>query len=411
MTSLFILLAVIVSAMNIINYTSVVGEADEVLALLSQNKGKFPGFEGEPFEPDVPIEPDGQPDKLGGRLPNHMSPELPYESRYFSVLMSEKSEIIHVDVSRIASVDTETAGDYAKRALERDDVFGFIGSYRYAIVHDGVARRIIFLDCGRKLDAFYAFLNTSVIIALLGFAIVFFVICFFAGRIVRPISESYEKQKRFITDAGHEIKTPLTIINANVDILEMENGPSESISDIRHETERLKTLTNDLVSLARMEEAEHTVHMIDFPVSEIVQEAAEPFKNLALANGKALSCTVQPMLTLKGNDRAISQLVSILLDNAIKYSSASSQISLTLSKQGRTVVLTVENDVEAPIERDKLDKIFDRFYRADASRNSAIGGHGIGLSLAKAIVTSHGGKIVASSEQSNLFKINAYFPI
>lgn len=401
--SLFVLLAVIVTGMNILNYTAVVAEADEVLGLLSQNQGTFPGFFEAPGFGTFPVKP-GRDD----RLPHHMSPEVPYESRYFSVVVNGAGETVLTDVSRIASVDGAQAAAYGKQA--RRDA-GFVGEFRYvrSAEADGHTR-ITFLDCGRKLGAFRTFLYSSMSMALIGYFMVFGVICFLAGRIVKPIAESYEKQKRFVTDAGHEMKTPLTIIGANAELLEMELGENESLADIRQQTKRLTVLTNDLVSLARMEEAETQLPKVPFPVSEVVSEAAEPYGNLFAQKQKALACRVQRMLTLTGNEQAIRQLVGILLDNALKYAAEPGQTVLTLEKQGGNLVLTVENPVSRAMTKEELGRIFDRFYRPDSARNSALGGHGIGLSMAKAIVTAHAGRISARC-CDGLFCITAVLPL
>ena len=395
MTALIVLLAVLVAGMNIINYTAVVEEADAVLEILSQNKGSFPDFGG----------------GMGGHLPHDLSPETPYESRYFSVLVTDSMEIIGVENSMIASVDIETAVEYACIALDRGADKGFIGEFRYIRQAESNGRRIIFLDCGRKLNAFYTFLTASISISLVGLVVVFFVIFILSGRIIKPMAESYEKQKRFITDAGHEIKTPLTIINANLDILEMELGENESLTDIAQQTKRLRSLTGDLVMLARMEESEDDLQKIEFPVSEVVADAAQPFRNLAMQQEKELDCKIQPLLTLKGNAKNIEQLVCIFMDNALKYSPAGSTITLELIKQNRQVVLSVTNRAEYGIHQEQLAHVFDRFYRADASRNSETGGHGIGLSVAKAIVTAHGGKITATSPDGESFCVTATFPV
>lgn len=401
--SLFALLAVIVTLMNIINYTAVVAEADEVLGLLSRNNGSFSGFFEEPGLGSFPGKP-----SFGDRLPHHMSPEVPYESRYFSVVLNAAGETVATDVSRIASVDAAQAAAYGKQA-RRDE--GFVGEFRYirSAQADGYTR-ITFLDCGRKLGAFRTFLYSSVSIALAGYVVVFWVIFFLAGRIVRPIAESYEKQKRFVTDAGHEMKTPLTIIGANAELLEMELGPNESLADIRQQTKRLTVLTNDLVSLARMEEAETQLPKVPFPVSEVVWEAVEPYANLFAQRQRVLGCRVQRMLTLTGNEQSIRQLVGILLDNALKYSADGAQTVLSLEKQGGSLVLTVENPVSRAMEKEELERIFDRFYRPDSARNSALGGHGIGLSMAKAIVTAHAGKIGARCK-NGMFRITAVLPL
>lgn len=395
LTALFVLLAIIVLGMNLLNYRSVVKEADSTLELLSENKGTFPGFDGAPR----PM-----------RLPKDMSPETPYESRYFTVVFDEKQTTVYTDLNRI-TIDQATAVDYAVEAYEANRDSGFVGDFRYLKVAEGSNTRIILLDCGRKLGIFHDFVKFSVLISLIGYVITALVICIVAGRFVRPVAESQERQKRFITDAGHEIKTPLTIISANVDLLQMELGDeNESLKDIRQQAERLTGLTNDLVYLSKMEESQSKLTMVDFPVSEIVTEAAEQFKTLAQAQGKELNCNIQPMLTLNGNDKAISKLVSLLLDNAMKYSDQGSQIDLFLEKQGRKIMLTVGNISAVPISQDSLKHVFERFYRPDASRNSETGGHGIGLSTAQAIVEDHGGKIAAASPDGRAFIITATFP-
>lgn len=398
--SLFVLLAAVVAGMNLLNYRSVVKEADEVLDLLAQSEGEVPDFSF-------------------GRLPERdkyllqgMSPELLYESRYFSVLFSPSEQILLVETDRIVVVSPEQAAVYGVEALQTGEERGFLDSFRYAKTDEGELVRITFLDCGRKLDAFHRFLTTSILMAAAGFFLVFLVIAFFAGRIIRPIAESHEKQKRFITDAGHEIKTPLTIINANVDLLEMDIGKNECLQDIQQQTKRLAALTNDLVYLARMEEAEHTLPMIEFPVSEVVEETAASFKTLSQVQEKTFLCEVQPLLSMRGNDKAIAQLVSVLMDNALKYSPAGGSVSLHFARKNKTLLLTVTNTTVTPVTKEALSRVFDRFYRTDPSRNSETGGHGIGLSLAKAIVASHGGKIAAEApEDGKVFRITASLPV
>ena len=417
MVALLALLTIIVAGMNLINYRAVVSEVDEIMALLSQNRGTFPGFANSPDAPDfpntpdTPVFPDFRDKGKNDRLPHGMSPETPYESRYFSVLLNTEGEVIEIDTKQIASVDAESATEYAEEALHTKKDRGFIGNYRYIRSSEADTVRITFLDCGRRLDSFNTFLYTSIFIALIGFALVSVVICFVAGKILRPVIESYEKQKQFITDAGHEIKTPLTVINANVDLLEMEYGQNESLSDIQQQTKRLTTLTNELVYLARVEEAENTMPMIEFPISEVVQETADPFRSVAQADGKTWSCEIQPMLTLNGNDNAIGRLVSILIDNALKYSPRGGKIELKLYKQNKSIVFSVYNTTDFEVTPANLERAFDRFYRADPSRNSGTGGHGIGLSVAKAIAEAHGGKIEASSKDGYSFQITVVLPI
>ena len=387
MSALLFVLTVIITGINIVNYHSVIQEADNLLSIITENKGEFP------------------------TRPPGMSPEIPYETRFFSVVMNKNNQqILFVETSRIISVDADAAIDLANTALTNSSTLGFIENFRYQIHSDNLFTRITFLDCGRKLDSYYNFLIASISISLCGFLIVFAFIVFFSNRIIRPISESYEKQKRFITDASHEIKTPLTIIHADTDVLEMELGENEWLCDIKKQINQLTNLTNDLVLLSRMEESEHTLPSIDFPFSEVATEIAISFQNLAQSRGKELCCAIPPMLTLCGNEKSIRQLISILLDNAIKYSPANGNISLRIEEQTNSITILVSNTTNQPIQKEQLKFLFDRFYRMDSSRNSNTGGHGVGLSIAKAIVEAHHGKIHANALSENILQISVKLP-
>ena len=393
MSALLLVLSVIIIGANAVNFYSVVRDADGLLTILSENKGAFPRNQGE---------------GRGNRLPPDMSLEVPYETRYFTVLFSSDGSLIQVNTSRIVAVDQTEAVSMAKSVLGNEK--GFVGDFRYFVKAGEGTVRLIFLDCGRKLDSCRRFLLASVGISLAGFLVVFLLIAVFSKRIIRPVSESYEKQKRFITDAGHELKTPLTIISADADVLAMDLGENEWLEDIRKQVERLTVLTKGLVTLSRMEEAGETMPMIVFPFSDVVSEAAASFQAPAQTQKKPLALSIQPMLSLKGNEKAIEQLVGILLDNALKYSPEGSTIYLSAFKQGKTVVLAVTNETLAPITKEELPLLFERFYRMDPSRSSQTSGYGIGLSLAKAIVTAHSGKLQAQSKEKSSLTVMASFP-
>ena len=396
---MFILMTVLVLIMNIVNYYNVAADADSVLDMLSQ--------------PELPFlddnEPRERPDDIKDFIPRGMSPEVPYESRFFVVNVSSDGEV-QSDLSRIVSVDEDSANEYINKALSSKKSRGFIGSFRYSKTTDDHGTRIVFLDCGRKLDSFRSFLWISVFVGLGGCVVVFIAFVLTAGRIVSPIAESYEKQKRFISDAGHEIKTPLTIINANVDLLETE-GEKEELTDIRQQTERLTKLTNNLVLLSKMEESEHTLQKIQFPLSDLVIETACSFRAPAAARGLELGVRVTPDLTATGSPDAIRQMVTVLMDNAVKYSPDGKTVSLELTAHRKTAALTVCNSVEGKIDGNELSRVFDRFYRTDKSRNSGTGGHGIGLSIAKAIVDAHGGAISATTKTGSDFTVNVTLPL
>ena len=398
MTSLTVLIAVIVAGMNIINYNTVVSNADNTLEMLSDNHGRLPLFFGDAF------------DELFAE-----------ETRFFTALVNEENEAVWIDTTRIYAVDSEQAGEFAQSAASSGDEKGFIGEYRYKVTTEGNMTRITFLDCGRVLEAYREFLRTSLIMSVAGLLAVFVIICYFSGRIVRPVAESYEKQKRFITDAGHEIKTPLAIIKANIDLMKMDledaaadeelsGSLNESLDDIDGQVDRLTDLTNDLVYLSRMEEAENTLTMTEVPVSDIISETAESFLPVAQDRKKTLSIEVTPMLSVQGSTKELEKLASILIENALKYSPEGDDISIKLTKEGKHAVFEVRNKAASPLTDEDLEHVFDRFYRADKSRNSAAGGHGIGLSMASAIVSAHSGKIRARSGDGTEFIVTAVIP-
>ena len=193
------------------------------------------------------------------------------------------------------------------------------------------------------------------------------------------------------------------MINADCDVLEMENAGNEWIADIRKQTERLTGLTGRLIYLAKTEEgSKQKMTMIDFPLSDCISEEVESFKGLARASGKTITSEIADGLSYNGDQRAIEELVSILMDNAVKYSPEGGNIEVSLHKQGSKIIFRVYNDTKEPVPADVIKHMFDRFYRADSSRNSETGGYGIGLSIAKGITGFHGGKINAASKDKGI---------
>ena len=436
MAALAILLAVIVAGMNIINYEKVVSDADERIEVIEENYDRFLNVPGGSFMPqgdvieqdDMDDDEDFDPDDMfdredepffgrGGEKGPFMTRDEAEESRFFIATAGQDGEIQQVNVDRISSVDETEARSYAKEALSSGKDEGFVGEFRYSVENDGPGMRITFLDCGRVLESFRDFLRYSILMSLAGLAVMFGVITFFAGRIVRPVAESYEKQKRFITDAGHEIKTPLAIIKANIDLMDMELDKKrvdkaelkENLGDINSQVDRLTDLTNDLVYLSRMEEGDSLV-MTEVPLSDIVSETAASFGPLAEEQGKTIEAKIESMISVQGSTKELEKLLSIVLENAVKYSS-DPKIGVSLKKEGKNAVLEVRNQTDGELTNEMLSHVFERFYRTDSSRNSATGGHGIGLSMASAIVKAHGGKISAHTSTGHDFIVTATLPL
>lgn len=395
MLSLLFVLSVIFGTVGIINYRNILSDADSILSILAENDGSFPemGLSGKELH----------------KREQRFSPELPYETRFFSVTFAENGTVHSVNIGKIAAVDTASAISYAQSVAESGRTRGFTGNYRYIVYTAGEETHIIFLDCGREMGSFRRFLWTSAGVSALGLLAVLILVVFFSGRIVKPFSRNYEKQKQFITDAGHELKTPLTIIDADAEVLNMDMGENEWIRDIQIQTKRLAQLTNSLIQLSRMDE-QPEAEKIEFPLSDLMEETAETFQRLAQTQNKTLLSRIQPMISMYGDQNAIRQLATILLDNAIKYSDEGGRIEFTLEKQKKLIRLCVFNTAQW-VPRESLERLFDRFYRGDPSRNSSTGGYGLGLSIASAIVAAHRGKITASTQDEKSLSLVVTFPV
>ena len=231
-----------------------------------------------------------------------------------------------------------------------------------------------------------------------------------SGHAVSPVVESLEKQKRFITDAGHELKTPLAVISANIDVLEIESGKSEWTISIKNQIKRLNDLIKNLLTLARMDEENLHPVFSDFNLSKAIFDCANSFSAVAESKNKKYDLDIQENITFLGDQNAINQLASLLIDNAMKYSSENGHVRVLLSKEKNSIRFEVSNNCDI-MPSGNLNRLFDRFYRADSSRNRETGGYGIGLSVAKAIAQSHGGDIVAKKDGDQIIRFIVTLPI
>ncbi|MFB0919825.1 MAG: HAMP domain-containing sensor histidine kinase [Oscillospiraceae bacterium] len=394
-------LIVIMGSICISNYFQIISEADSTLSILAENNGNYPKFDDKNKDGN-----NGGGNFNGGSKPRQeMSPEAPFETRFFVAYLDKIGAFSSVNTGSIAAVATNQAIDYADEVVGSGKDRGFIGVYRYSVSTTDSETMVIFLDCSRGLNLFYKFFETSLAVSLVGILGVFVIVLLLSKRAIKPIADSYEKQKHFITDASHELKTPLTVINASTEVLEMTQGESEWTLSIRNQVARLTELTNSLVSLARMDEHDSKPMMTDFSLSDAVSESLEPFAILALQKGKSFETNVAKNISYRGNEEEIRKLVGVLADNAVKYSGEMGEISFTLRIASKGPILIVRNSAEG-IEKGNHDEMFERFYRGDSSHSSEIGGFGIGLSIARAIVNTHKGKITARSEDGKSLTIS-----
>lgn len=411
MLALFVVMALIIGGINVYNFYEVAEDADGLLRIISFNRGSLPEA---PIVPIQSYRPDNFRDhgRMSGGNFGRYSPETPYETRYFYVgINNETGEADVIETSNIVAVDQKKAEKMARQALSDGDDSGFVGEYRYYVSHARRRSYVIFMDCGRTLDSARRFLLGSLIISAAGYLLVFVIVSFLSRYAIRPVTAGYEKQKQFISDAGHELKTPLSIIRADADILEMDLGENEWVTDIRRQVMRMTDLTDVLSKLSRMDEAEQPLAMEELNFSNLVKEQSSSFESLLRTAGMTLKYTGPSELYLRGNRKALRELCSVLLDNAVKYSADGAEIQLVVEKVGRSASFSVTNPSKLPLPTDDLERLFERFYRTDPSRNSGTGGFGIGLAIAKAVAESHGGTIKAYSPDGTILQITASLPI
>lgn len=392
-----VILGLIVGGINFINFRKIIDNADRAIGYLVEHYNKE---ETRHEHPDREEEFDPFDDGI--------SPEVKFESRYFVVSFDSEGNVVTNDTRNIFSVSEEESEEYAKFIYKGDSDKGFYKNFRYAKFSLNGYDAIIFLDSFNSLSNARYFLFVSLTASFLGWISVFLIVLAFSGKIIAPVSKSYEKQKQFITDAGHEIKTPLAIIEADIGVIEIQDGENEWLSDIKVQVRRLTRLTNDLIHLSKLDEGKGSLKLIDFSISELATETINSFVGLAKMREKKLTAEVLPNLTLRGDRESIRELFHIILDNAIKYSADEGNIKFELKKKNGHIILEVSNPVKN-LTKEQAEHLFERFYRADKSRNSQTGGHGIGLSMAKAIVEGHSGKIEAKIIESGSIKIKVVF--
>ena len=391
MLSVALVLLALTLIVNIANFVSTNRDINEMLDLIYE--GPDPGTPAEKPQtgpetgrPMLPQEPPKGP----------FNQETPYSMRYFTLTLDADGTVADGDFTHIASVTQQSAIAYAAAALRHGKGYGFYSSSCKFLVtaQENGQYLAMFLDCYQQLRAVRMLAVWSGVSYAVCIALVYVLVVLLSRRAIDPVVQASERQKQFITDAGHELKTPITVIGTSLKVLEMEVGKQKWIDKAQAQTEKLTALVNALVTLSRMDEGVSPPKMEPFALSEAVTDTAESFRELARSRGHDLVLHIAPDLTYRGDQYAIRQLVSILLDNAVKYARADSPITLTLEKTRRGITLRCRNG-SAPIPEDTLAKLFDRFYRADPSRNAATGGFGIGLSIARSIAEAHRGSICA----------------
>lgn len=330
------------------------------------------------------------PEIFGG----HSSEEM-YMTRFFAVYYDQNGKAAGVFRDYIATVSVEQALSYSSDALSSGRERGYYGDYRYRVLGASGGSIVVFLNAVPEQQSMKTLLRVSVIVSLLALLAAFALITAFSKKATAPYMKNMQLQKQFITDAGHELKTPLTSISTSADVLKLETGENEWVDNIQKQAARMSKLVANLVTLSKLDEGAQMPDMCDFSLSDAAWEVSEPFELRAVAQGKKYSRSIEDNITVHGDMAAVQQMISILLDNAFKYSDEGGKIRLSVRKQHKGSVIEVYNTCAEGSLGD-ISRFFDRFYRADKAR-SADGGTGIGLSIARAVAEAHGGSISAES--------------
>ena len=367
--------------------------------------GSLPdGQDGQAIPPDgqnSPFDPqDGQ-----GHGPGRKQDEPPIDERmdyrlstFYSVALKEDGSVLSVDTGDRGLYEEEELVRIAKELAAGGRESGRTGSLSYIVSPRSGYTLVAFMDNTVTENSLNMLVRNILIVGGAALIVLFFLALFLSKRIIRPLEENDRQQKQFISDASHELKTPVAVIGANAELLSRELGENEWLGNIQYENERMGGLVKQLLDLSRAENTETPMETVDF--SRIVTGEALAFESLAFEQGKTIASDVAEGIHVTGNEPQLAQLVSVLLDNAVRHS-LGKEILLSLKQEGHMAELFVENEGEE-IPEEKRAHLFDRFYRIDEAREGEGQHYGLGLSIAKAVALKHGGSIRADSKDGRI---------
>ena len=389
--ALAIALFMYASVLSSVFYINTNKQIDSVLQILSDNHGQL----------DIDNQTSNQ---LGIN-----SPEALYQYRYFSLLVDKNDHLVSASTDNIRSIRDEDVDKVLKEVLKqkydhgRVVVNGLTFSYKETSQKNG-DNLIVILDSGQFYQNSNNLRQLTYILSAASFVLFLVIFTIFSGKIIRPFIRNMEKQRRFVTNAGHELKTPLAIIQANTELQELMTGENEWSISTKDQVTRLTNLINSMVALARLEE-QPEVALSDVDLSAITQDAAEDFKGPVVRDGKKFFMDIDPDIHIEAEEKSLFELVTILVDNANKYCDPDGQVSVRLSQVGRTrkrARLQVSNTYKEGKDTD-YSKFFERFYREEESHNNKKkSGFGIGLSMAQSVVKLFRGRIFASYKEDTI---------
>ena len=428
MLAVTLLTAVFLASVNIINYMSVSRDMDRIMErILLENGRGVPDEKPEEAPEALPedlagdsqaerpemrpeerpeLKPEMQPDEKTGRKPDEN--DLARE-RFFCVRVAEDGRIIYTDLDHISSLDSDEAEALVDAAAAKGTSSGHVEGFIFRRENDSVSGGAVytFLDEKNQKDSLLRTLIITLLVGAFTWLLMLLLIIFLSRKAIRPIAENIERQKRFVTDAGHEIKTPLAIITANADALELHTGQNKWINNIRSQTARLTELTQNMLTLARMDEGVDTKAARTFDASKILTEILASFEENMNARDVRLIREIEAGVMLHFPEDAYRRLLSVLTENAVKYVDEGGEIRVKLAPAAKGAQLTFENTCEKLPDCEPA-RLFDRFYRADEARSRSTGGSGIGLAVARAVAGTGGGRIDAEYAGENRIRFRAW---
>lgn len=328
--------------------------------------------------------------------------------KYISVFLDSDNTISSIISNMTDDLTTGEMTQIATEILRSNSNSGSYSHYKYRYLTNNGANLLVIIDASAYSGMLSSLVRISVAIVVISMLIEFTVVVLMSKRACRPLEEAFDKQKQFISDASHELKTPLSVISASADVLEAEQGENKWLTSIKEQSENMAHLVYSLLDLAKLDEMSAPPIMSDFDLSAAVLNIALEFECPAFESGKELTYDIKPDVHLNANEQNIKQIVTILTENAVKYAEDNGKIRITLRTAGRQKIIEVYNTGKG-IRDDEREKIFQRFYRSDASRSRSTGGYGLGLAIAKTLVTANGGVISVTGTQGQWIKFTVAF--
>lgn len=339
-----------------------------------------------------------------GRLT--ISPEQQFETRFFSAIVDKNGVMSRANTESVVSIDDHEAAEISSSLMRVSNANGQIIYdncifYYKSMEMPGGGRMYVFVDCTSRVWILRQVQHYLLVVSLVILLFFSLILIFLSKHVVNPFIRNSEKQKQFITNASHELKTPLAVISANTEMTEVLNGKSKWTESTMRQVQRLNALVSELVTLSKLDEKDEVV-LTDVKASEIVEEQAENFSQVVIGQGKQFTKEIEPDIVIRAEKRSVQELTSILLDNAAKYCDDGGTVAISFSAKGsKGARLTVTNTYAAGAGVD-YRRFFERFYREDESHNSKKSGFGIGLSIAQEICKRLGAKIQVNYKNGNI---------